>query len=195
MEGIELLECNGHLTFRIEVLNYTLLGLQIPFFLSSIFFFKLCSVQEIRNQFYFILTVPELAASINTPYIIPRVSQCWLYFGTVVLIKVPLLPAALILYLLYKVIVKWMHKIKLLYVLNWTSHCCTSCTNYNHTTIWYDIWYDMIYFVNRSWVDNLWQQYSTHLHTNSTQYNTMKQNTQNRIYVTIRIHKHNNKST
>jgi hypothetical protein len=31
--------------------------------------------------------------------------------------------------------------------------------------------YDMIYdiFVNCNWVDTRWQQYSTHLHTNSTQ--------------------------
>ena len=36
--------------------------------------------------------------------------------------------------------------------------------------IWYDIWYDI--FVNCSWVDTLWQQYSTHLHTNSTRWNT-----------------------
>jgi hypothetical protein len=27
-------------------------------------------------------------------------------------------------------------------------------------------------FVNCSWVDTRWQQYSTHLHTNSTQNNT-----------------------
>ena len=51
--------------------------------------------------------------------------------------------------------------------------------------IWYDI-YDMWYiiyknyidiFVNCSWVDTRWQQYSTHLHTDSTQNDTMKQNT------------------
>jgi hypothetical protein len=34
-----------------------------------------------------------------------------------------------------------------------------------------------------------WQQYSTHLHTNSTQSNTMRQNTQNGTYITIRIFK------
>jgi hypothetical protein len=28
--------------------------------------------------------------------------------------------------------------------------------------------YDMIYIFNRSWVDTRWQQYITHLHTNST---------------------------
>ena len=33
-----------------------------------------------------------------------------------------------------------------------------------------DIWYDIL--VNCSWVDTWWQQYSTHLHTNSTQNNT-----------------------
>ena len=29
----------------------------------------------------------------------------------------------------------------------------------------------------------------THLHKNNTQHNTMKDNTQNRTYITIRIHK------
>ena len=56
----------------------------------------------------------------------------------------------------------------------------------------------MIYddmFLNCSWVDTRWQQYSTHLHTNNAQNNTMKQNTQNRTYITIRIHKRNNKNT
>ena len=48
-------------------------------------------------------------------------------------------------------------------------------------------------FVNSNWVDTRCQQYSTHLHTNSTQNNTMKQNTQNRTHITIRIHKHNHK--
>jgi hypothetical protein len=47
-------------------------------------------------------------------------------------------------------------------------------------------------FVNCSWVATRWQQYSTHLHTNSTQNDTKQQNTQNRTYITIRIHKHNN---
>ena len=35
------------------------------------------------------------------------------------------------------------------------------------------IWYDMIWcdiFGDYNWVDTRWQQYSTHLHTNSTQY-------------------------
>jgi len=55
----------------------------------------------------------------------------------------------------------------------------------------------MIYdtFVNYNWVDNRWQFYSTHLHTNNTQNNTMKQNTQQGTYITIRIYKHNNKNT
>jgi len=37
----------------------------------------------------------------------------------------------------------------------------------------------MIYdkFVTCNWVDNRWQFYITHLHTNNTQNNTMKQNT------------------
>jgi hypothetical protein len=48
------------------------------------------------------------------------------------------------------------------------------------------IWY-VIYFVNCNRVATRWQQYSTHLHTNSTQNSTMKQNTQNGTYITIRI--------
>jgi hypothetical protein len=38
-------------------------------------------------------------------------------------------------------------------------------------------------------------QYSTHLHSDNTENNTMKQNTQNKTYITIRIHKNNNKNT
>ena len=55
----------------------------------------------------------------------------------------------------------------------------------------------MIYdiFFGCNWVDTLWQEYSTHLHTNNAQKNTMKQNIQNRTYIKIRIHKHKNKST
>jgi hypothetical protein len=71
-----------------------------------------------------------------------------------------------------------------------------------YDVMWYDIWCaiydircDMIYSVNCSWVATRWQQYSTHLHTNSTQNNTMKRNTQNRTYITVRIYKHNNKNT
>jgi len=36
-----------------------------------------------------------------------------------------------------------------------------------YDTIWYDI------FVNCNWVVTRWQQYSTHVHTNSTQNDTM----------------------
>ena len=55
--------------------------------------------------------------------------------------------------------------------------------------IWYDVtWYDMIYIVNCNSVDTRWQQYSTHIHTNNTQNNTMNQNIQNGTYITIRIH-------
>jgi len=49
--------------------------------------------------------------------------------------------------------------------------------------------------VNCSLVDTRWQQYSVHLHTNNKQNNTMKQNTQNRTYITIRINKHNIENT
>ena len=53
--------------------------------------------------------------------------------------------------------------------------------------LWTAPWrcYDM--FVNCSCVDTQWQQHSTHLHTNSTQNNTMKHNTKNRTYLTIRV--------
>jgi hypothetical protein len=53
----------------------------------------------------------------------------------------------------------------------------------NRGMIRYDV------FVNCNWVDTRWQQYSTHLHTNNTQNNTVKQNKQRRTYITIRIHK------
>jgi hypothetical protein len=33
----------------------------------------------------------------------------------------------------------------------------------------YFILYDMVYIFYRSWVDTRWQQYITHLHTNSTE--------------------------
>jgi len=39
-------------------------------------------------------------------------------------------------------------------------------------TIWYMIRYDIIYLLNYSCVATRWQQYSTHLHTDSTQNNT-----------------------
>jgi hypothetical protein len=51
----------------------------------------------------------------------------------------------------------------------------------------------IVVFVNCNLDDTRWQQYSTHLHTNSTQNNIMVQNTQNITYITIRMHKHNNK--
>jgi hypothetical protein len=55
------------------------------------------------------------------------------------------------------------------------------------TLHWGYLWYDIyIYIFNCNWVDTRWQQYSTHLHTNSTQ------NTENGTYMTIKklnIHK------
>jgi ribosomal protein S7 len=36
---------------------------------------------------------------------------------------------------------------------------------------------------------------TVHIYTNTTQINTMKQNSQNITYITITIHKNNNKST
>jgi len=43
--------------------------------------------------------------------------------------------------------------------------------NLSHTFLRFNI--DFGIFVNCNWVDTLWQQYSTHLHTNSTQNNTI----------------------
>ena len=63
----------------------------------------------------------------------------------------------------------------------------------SYITISSKIWYDI--FVIYSWAVTRWQQYSTHLHTNSTQNNTMKQNIWNRTYIRIRIHKRKNKNT
>ena len=53
-------------------------------------------------------------------------------------------------------------------------------------------WYT---FDNCSWVDTRWQQYSTQLHTNSIQNNTMKRNTQSGTYIIKRVHKHNYRNT
>ena len=41
-----------------------------------------------------------------------------------------------------------------------------------------------IYFVNYNWVDIRWQWYSTYLHTNKHN----KNETQNRTYITVKIH-------
>jgi hypothetical protein len=46
--------------------------------------------------------------------------------------------------------------------------------------IFSDIYIYIYTYFNCSWVDTLWQQYSTHLHTNCTQ------NTDNRTYITIK---------
>jgi hypothetical protein len=52
----------------------------------------------------------------------------------------------------------------------------------------FTLWYDMIYILNCNWVDTRWQQYSSHLHRNSTQ------NTENGTYITItNLHMHNHK--
>jgi hypothetical protein len=79
----------------------------------------------------------------------------------------------------------------------WTNGCI-NCANFliYHPTYWdlrssgilrrtKNLWYDIY---NCNWVDIRWQQYSSHLHTNSTQ------NTQNRTYITItKLNMHNNK--
>jgi len=120
------------------------------------------------------------------------------------------------------------------------------CDMMSCDVMWCDIWYMISnIFVNCNSVDTRWQQYSTHLHTNSTQNDTKqtihrklkiweecgpcpvftsislafalqlrkkhgipsvrvaeecqlarwKQNIQNRTYIKVRIHKHNNRNT
>jgi hypothetical protein len=55
------------------------------------------------------------------------------------------------------------------------------CMVWYDMMIWYNIiWYDMIYLLNCNWVATRWQQYSTHLHTNSTQNNTKVRNSAGR---------------
>jgi len=49
-------------------------------------------------------------------------------------------------------------------------------------------------YVDCNCVGNRWQLYITHLHTNNTQ-NTMKQNTENRTYKTVRVYELHNKNT
>jgi len=60
--------------------------------------------------------------------------------------------------------------------------------NYSYC-IWYKckILYTSDISANCNSVDTRWQQYSAHLHNNNEQNNTMKQNTQNGTYITIRI--------
>jgi len=48
--------------------------------------------------------------------------------------------------------------------------------SYEKQYIYIYIYICMYVFVNSSWVQTRWQQYSTHLHINNTQNNTMKQN-------------------
>jgi hypothetical protein len=55
------------------------------------------------------------------------------------------------------------------YIGDWFPHFCTCKL--------LDVIYGMIYVFNCKWVNTRWQQYSTHLHTNSTQNSTVKQNT------------------
>jgi hypothetical protein len=67
----------------------------------------------------------------------------------------------------------------------------SSLCSFLHSPVTLDvIWFDLIYIFNRNWFDTRWQQYCTHLHTNSTQ------NTENGTYITIKklnILVHNNK--
>jgi hypothetical protein len=62
------------------------------------------------------------------------------------------------------------------------------CIWYVNDMIWYMliIWYDMVWYTFKWYlVDTRWQQYSTHLHTNSTQ------NTENGTYITMKKFKTN----
>ena len=54
---------------------------------------------------------------------------------------------------------------------------------------------DIDIFVDYNWVNTRWQYYSTHLHIKNIENNTVKQNTKNGTYITIGIHKYNNKNT
>ena len=78
-------------------------------------------------------------------------------------------------------------------------YCCSPADSYSkyshqhHIISYTNMIYDM--FVNCNWVDTRWQWYSTHLHTNSTQNDTRKQNIQKGTYIAIRIYKLNNKNT
>ena len=81
-----------------------------------------------------------------------------------------------------------------------------------YVVIWYDmLWYDMIWYVviyDMIWYVVIYDMIylltaimltpggssTVRIYTDSTQNNTMKRNTQNETYITIRIHKHNNKN-
>ena len=76
-----------------------------------------------------------------------------------------------------------------------TVNCYTGSTVSAVTHVEFIMFIKFDIFLNCSWVVTRWQQYSTHLHTNSTQNDTVKQNIQNGTYITIRIHKHNSKNT
>jgi hypothetical protein len=75
-----------------------------------------------------------------------------------------------------------------------TSHHITShhIILYNIILHYITLYYIILYYIcifNCNWVDTRWQQYSSHLHTNSTQ------NTQNRTYITItKLNMPNNKN-
>jgi hypothetical protein len=69
----------------------------------------------------------------------------------------------------------------------YTSVMCTTVWKQYKSISIQSLWAHIDIFVNCNWVDSRWQQYNRHLHTNKTQNNTMKMNTQNRTYVTIRI--------
>ena len=79
------------------------------------------------------------------------------------------------------------HKVSRMYCFSTVQ--CFGCTV---ATFFY---IDIDIFVNCNWVDAQRQQNRTHLQANDTQNNTMKQNTQNRTYKTVRIHKRNDENT
>jgi len=57
------------------------------------------------------------------------------------------------------------------------------------------MWYDMIWLLTANGLSPVGSS-TVHIYTQTVhRTNTMKQNTHNRTYKTIRIHKHNNKNT
>src|SRR5215510_9510271 len=54
---------------------------------------------------------------------------------------------------------------------NWVDTRCSAAVQYTFTHKQYTEQHNIL--VNCNWIDTRWQQYSTHLHTNSTQNNTI----------------------
>ena len=94
--------------------------------------------------------------------------------------------------------VSQMKTLNIFYLLPWKVWCAdpwliSRCAAISFTVtrqFSFVIWYDMIWYIfSCNWVDTRWQQYSSHLHTNSTP------NTKNGTYITItKLNTHNNKN-